>query len=534
MADRTSLPSQETHGWCFVFDRLSEAASAALASDLAPLLACGDVIALSGDLGMGKSSFARALLRARAGDPWLEVPSPTFTLVQGYAMPDEDGEASLEIAHFDLYRISDSEELYEIGFEESWEAGAALVEWPDRADDLLPPSCLWLCFSAGESDEARVLTIAGNDVWRERLMRLCQKRRLLIDAGWGDALRHPIASDLSPRSYDRVMRPQDPFSETSEHPEELQQTAILMDMPERQPGPLLPDGRLYDQVAHRVTALAPMLSIAEGLETLGLRVPHRFGASVEEGLMLWEDFGGVTLAEGPEEPVDARYLATVSALAHLHQQPLPIRFEGTGGRHTLSRYDRDAFEVELDVFLDHYWPHVHGSACPEEKRAEFKALWLPFIDRITETGQVLVLRDVQDPNCFWLGADARDGAIGFIDFQDCLIGPHAYDLAALSMDARVTIPASLEQAMRSHYVSLRGFDAAAAATFTETYHIIAAQRTSKNLGAFARAANQAGRTGYLAHVPRSLDYLSRAMDHPLLGALKGWYEAEGLLTATDR
>ncbi len=101
-----------------------EAATVRLAEDLALILLPGDVIALHGDLGMGKSTLARALLRAFADDAHLEVPSPTFTLVQTYDFP------RLTIAHFDLYRLGGAEELDEIGFDEAIRDGAALIEWP--------------------------------------------------------------------------------------------------------------------------------------------------------------------------------------------------------------------------------------------------------------------------------------------------------------------------------------------------------------------------------------------------------------------
>nr|WP_321454588.1 tRNA (adenosine(37)-N6)-threonylcarbamoyltransferase complex ATPase subunit type 1 TsaE [uncultured Cohaesibacter sp.] len=535
MADQTSSSSQKSSDWSFRFDRLSEAASAALATDLAPLLTCGDVLALEGDLGMGKSFFARALLRARADDPFMEVPSPTFTLVQSYEI--ETGEEMLELSHFDLYRISDCEELYEIGFEEAWESGAALVEWPDRADDLMPASTLWLSFEPAETDDARCLTLNSNATWGERLSRLCDKRQLLIEAGWGDGVRKAICSDLSPRTYDRVTRPKSNPDDISENQpqvagldtQDAPQSAILMDMPERAPGPALVDGRLYDLVAHRVTRLAPMLSICEGLQALGLRVPDRYGVNLDEGLLLWEDFGALTLAEGPETPIEVRYLAAVSALAKLHQHPTPHAFTGSGGTHVLSQYDKAAFEVELDVFLDHYWPHVRGMACPDDKRTGFRTLWSPYLEQLESARQVLVLRDVQDPNCFWLDEKDGEGSIGFIDFQDCLIGPQVYDLAALSMDARVTIPTALTEKMIQHYKAVLGFNEAESRAFDETFYLASAQRISKNLGAFARAANQAGRMSYLAHIPRSLAYLENSMSHPLLKPLKDWYLAEGLL-----
>ena len=492
--------------WQFTFDPLDENASIALAHDLALVLKEGDVLALDGDLGLGKSTLARALLRARADDPYLEVPSPTFTLVQDYQIDD------LSISHFDLYRISDFEELYEIGLEESWQDGCALIEWPDRAEDLLPAETLWLHFEQGDNPDARRLTLSGSVTWADRLQRLCEKRALLIGSGWGDALRDPIAGDLSPRSYDRVKKA------------DASAVAIMMDSPERQPGPELADGRLYDEVAHRVTRLAPMVSITENLDTLGLRVPHIYGHQLDQGLMLWEDFGAETLATGPEAPIAERFMATLSALARLHERDIPTAFDGSGGIHPLSRFDPDALSVELDVFLDWYWPYTRGDIEPEAL-TNFKKLWTPLLDRLQKTEQSLVLRDVQDPNCFWLG----DDNIGFIDFQDCMIGPAAYDIAALCLDARVTICPTLESQLKAHYCSERQFSAEQIEAFEEAYALCGAQRTSKNLGAFARAHTSLGRSDYLEHIPRGLDYLGRVLEHPALTALGDFYRSHNLL-----
>lgn len=497
--------------WRFTFDLLDEGASEALAADLADLIRPGDVLALDGDLGMGKSTLARALLRAHADDPYLEVPSPTFTLVQDYEL------AGMPISHFDLYRISDFEELYEIGLEESWQEGCALIEWPDRAEELLPPETLWLHLAHNEGEDARQLTLSGPSSWQGRLERVCQKRALLIASGWGDAIRTAIKGDLSPRSYERVLRP------------DIGQSAILMDSPAREPGPLLPDGRLYDLVAHRVTSLGPMISICEGLEALGLRVPNIHGHVVEEGLMLWEDFGGTTLAEGPEAPVTERYKATLSALANLHAQKNPIIFEGAGGSHPLSRYDPDALMVELDVFIDWYWLHAKGTACPDPERGRFKTLWVPLLDQLQQGEQSLVLRDVQDPNCFWLKGEKEGEHIGFIDFQDCMIGPSAYDVSALCLDARVTINPELESQLKSHYLDQREMDGQMRNSFDSAYAICAAQRISKNLGAFARASLDLGRADYLAHIPRSLDYLERVLVHEALGEVRDFYRAHALI-----
>ena len=106
------------------------------AAKLAPQLRQGDTILLHGNLGTGKTVFARALIRALSGDEDLEVPSPTFTLVQTYDTPLG------ALWHFDLYRLENSDEIYELGWEEALSGGIMLVEWPERLGTLLPPSRL--------------------------------------------------------------------------------------------------------------------------------------------------------------------------------------------------------------------------------------------------------------------------------------------------------------------------------------------------------------------------------------------------------
>lgn len=143
-----------------------EAATAALARRLAPALRAGDVLALRGDLGAGKTAFARALVRALAGDDEAEVPSPTFTLVQTYDAP------AAPVWHFDLYRLSGPDEVEELGWDEVGQ-GIAVVEWPDRLGPLLPRDRLELTMafdsSGGGEPEARRADLAGFGAWGPRL-----------------------------------------------------------------------------------------------------------------------------------------------------------------------------------------------------------------------------------------------------------------------------------------------------------------------------------------------------------------------------
>ncbi len=138
------------------------AATEALAVRVAGLARAGDAILLEGPLGAGKSAFARAFLRAASGDPALEVPSPTFTLVQGYELPR--GVAH----HFDLWRLDGPAGLAELGWEEARE-GIVLVEWPDRLGPLRPAAALTVALGPGADEGARQATLSG---WPGRLAAL--------------------------------------------------------------------------------------------------------------------------------------------------------------------------------------------------------------------------------------------------------------------------------------------------------------------------------------------------------------------------
>ena len=145
------------------FDLPDLSATAALAQTLAPHLRAGDVIALRGGLGAGKTTFARALISALR-DEETEVPSPTYTLVQTY-----DG-SDFPIFHFDLYRLDDPNDVVELGWDETVD-GVSLIEWPDRAGPHLPAWRLDLTLEIiGDFRKAR-LEPHGED-WQTRLHEL--------------------------------------------------------------------------------------------------------------------------------------------------------------------------------------------------------------------------------------------------------------------------------------------------------------------------------------------------------------------------
>lgn len=146
-------------------DLPDEAATGRLAAAVAALARPGDVILLLGDLGTGKTSFARAFIAARAGRA-TDVPSPTFTLVQTYDLP------SGTIWHFDLYRLERPDDVRELGIDEAFADGISLVEWPDRLGETLPADRLEIALAYGDRAQERRAVLTGFGNWGERVAQV--------------------------------------------------------------------------------------------------------------------------------------------------------------------------------------------------------------------------------------------------------------------------------------------------------------------------------------------------------------------------
>jgi tRNA threonylcarbamoyladenosine biosynthesis protein TsaE len=147
-----------------VIDLPDEAATAALAARIAGVAQPGDVIVLNGELGAGKTSFARAFITARGGRE--AVPSPTFTLAQMYELADAT------VWHFDFYRLRDPEEAWELGIEDAFPGGISLIEWPERCAALIPRRRLEISLVSGAKPSARQAILdPGDDSggWAARL-----------------------------------------------------------------------------------------------------------------------------------------------------------------------------------------------------------------------------------------------------------------------------------------------------------------------------------------------------------------------------
>ena len=483
-----------------------EAATGLLGADIAAALRPGDVVALSGDLGAGKTALARAIVRALSADRDMDVPSPTFTLVQEYA-------GRLPVRHFDLYRLAAPEEAQEIGLFDRYDAGIMLVEWPERAGTALQPT---LTVALAEKDGGRIVDITGTDAAMARLARSLAARDFLDGAGWWGADRAFLQGDASSRSYETIRM-------------EGRQPVILMDAPRQPDGPPIRDGRPYSQIAHLAESVTPFVAVANVLRNKGVAAPRIEAQDLDAGFLLIEDLGHESFLAGGEPVVD-RYRAAAELLAHIHRDGWPRYFPVSDDQdYTPPNYDREAMLIEVELLADWYIPYVTGAPMQAVDRAAYVAAWEKVLDGLYGTETSLVLRDYHSPNLIWRGGRSGLDRLGVIDFQDALFGPAAYDVASLAQDARVTIPARLERATVEAYCTARRahgvFDRDA---FDRAYAIMSVQRNSKILGIFVRLDRRDGKPHYLAHLPRIRDYVARSLGHEALAPLLPIYGALGL------
>jgi N-acetylmuramate 1-kinase len=488
----------------------NETATAQLMADLALLIGPGDVIALSGDLGAGKTAAARAMIRYLADDDALEVPSPTFTLVQAYDLPP------FPLLHADLYRISDASELEEIGLAPLPEGTVALIEWPERAGRALSPDRIEIAFNHRPAlgSTARSAEITGHGKAAAVVERLKALRQFLAEAGFGEARRRRMTGDASIRSYARLIRDDGAF--------------ILMNSPQRPDGPAIYDGKSYSAAVHLAEDVKPFVAIAAGLRARGLSAPLIHHADLDGGFLITEDFGGTGFIESdPPQPIPERYEAAVDMLVALHHEPMPeILPLAPHVSYRIPTFDTDALLVETGLMLEWYLPD-RGAPPSDDLRAEFVAMWRDLLQKPTSAAKTWVLRDFHSPNLIWLGERNGIERVGIIDFQDAVLGPAAYDLVSLLQDARIDVPEVLELTLFSRYIKARreadaGFDPA---EFAALYAIMSAQRNTRLLGTFARLNRRDGKPQYLRHQPRIWTYLNRSLVHPALAPVRAWYEA---------
>ncbi|AOF89164.1 tRNA (adenosine(37)-N6)-threonylcarbamoyltransferase complex ATPase subunit type 1 TsaE [Sinorhizobium sp. RAC02] len=485
-----------------------DAATIRFGEDMALALKRGDYVALHGDLGAGKSTFARAVIRAIADDALLEVPSPTFTLVQSY-------ELRIPVAHFDLYRIADAAEIDELGFDEALSDGICLVEWPEKGSGALPTDGITLRF-VHEGDGRRV-GIDGLAAALTRIRRSLAIRAFLDNAGYQNATRRHLTGDASVRAYEHVY--------TGE------KRLVLMDSPRHTPGPILAKGKYYQQIAHIAEDVRPFIAIGRYLVSRDLRAPAIYDMDIDQGILLIEDLGSEGVLDADGVPITERYRESAACLARMHGQvfarDLPV---ANGIVHRVPDFDRDAMQIEVSLLTDWYLPWKRGTPASDEERRDYIAIWDGLIESLAEAEHNLLLRDFHSPNIIWRPEATGTDRVGIIDFQDAMIGPSAYDVASLVQDARVDMPDGVADEVFEHYLVLREKDAGFDRTrFLRDWHVMAAQRNCKLIGLWVRLMQRDGKPAYMRHMPRTFRNLTRALGHPDLAPLRDWCEKAGIL-----
>ena len=487
-----------------------------LAQRLSLIARAGDTIALRGDLGAGKTSFARFLIEALQGqgarDGDGEIPSPTFALLQEYDT------ARMPIAHFDLYRLRDASELEEIGFDDATSRALVLVEWPERAGEALPADRIELALAETSAPEARHVTVRGLGAAAPKIQRLGEITHFLGTAGWREADVAYLQGDASQRAYARL-RARDG------------RRAILMDAPRQPDGPPVRDGLSYSRIAHLAEDVGPFVAVAGALSRAGLSAPAILAADLERGLVLLEDLGDGVYGELIKDPGRAGqeelWTAALDTLIALRRAAPPCVCPLAGGQsHALPRLDRPVLEIEAGLLPAWYWPEVKGAPMPAAELAAYSALWAPLIDRLVADPPGWMLRDYHSPNLLWLPERAGHARVGVIDFQDALQGPWAHDVMSLLQDARVDVPAEIEDRLLDRYCARMitvqpDFDEPA---FRAIYATYGALRATRLLGLWVRLLRRDGKPNYLQHAPRTWDYLERNLRHPDLAALRSWYD----------
>lgn len=329
------------------------------------------------------------------------------------------------------------------------------------------------------------MTIPGDSITADTRDALIG--RFLNAHGLAGATRAPLAGDASARRYERLTLPDGT-------------TRILTDTP--------------DPAAD----LIPFIAIGRVLERLGLSVPRVLAADTAAGLAVQEDFGDDTFTrclDRGDDPAPLYALAT-DALIQLHRGFTPADAAGL----ELPLYDAGLFVEQVMLFADAYIPLTLGRPLSDRERNDHAATWMAVVEPVCAGPRSLLLRDYHMGNLMRV---PRDGvrAAGLIDFQGAGLGPVAYDLMSLVEDARRDVPDDLASAIKARY--LDAFPALDRAAFHGTFAVLGAVRHARVIGIFARLAVREGRRGYLVHMPRLWRLLERALAHPDLAPVAGWF-----------
>jgi N-acetylmuramate 1-kinase len=311
--------------------------------------------------------------------------------------------------------------------------------------------------------------MAANGTLPERL------EPFMESIGWSGATATPLTGDASFRRYFRVAGDDG-------------RKAMLMHAPPPHEDP------------------KPFVDVTQYLRTHGFRAPEIYGADLDDGLLLIEDFGDQRMREHLDDHPDDEdtiYRDAINTLVQLKDAPVA----------DVAPYDEAAYLREVGLLTDWYLPAMGLEA----DQAAYNQMWSKALAPLLEAPKATVLRDYHAENIMLL----QDGEQGLIDYQDALIGHPAYDLVSILQDARRDVAPALEARMLEHYRAAAnpGYD------LDLHYALLGAQRNTKIIGIFTRLWKRDGKARYLDFLPRMWGLLERDLEHPGLAPLKNWFDA---------
>lgn len=293
----------------------------------------------------------------------------------------------------------------------------------------------------------------------------------LAEAGWGQAVRAPLAGDASARRYERLGTGG--------------ATAVLMDAPAGGDTPRF-------------------VELAEWLSAEGYSAPRILARRPERGLLLLEDLGddliAALVAADPAREAGL-YRAITDFLLDLHRRPAPD---------FLAPLDGAGLAGLVTLTADWY------PVASETAAAEIPALIAQLYEALDQEAPVMCLRDFHAQNILWLPAREGVARLGLLDFQDAVAAHPAYDLVSVLQDARREVSVRVERAEIRHYSSQKGLEQS---RFEALYALLGAQRSLRILGIFARLSLAFGKAHYVDLIPRSWRYIERNLAHPHLHPL---------------
>ncbi len=352
--------------------------------------------------------------------------------------------------------------------------------------------------------------------------------RVMSEAGFGGAIRDPLAQDASTRSYERIAH-----KGTS---------AILMKAPPGNEGanpPCPPDADEATRKALGWNALSRLaasrveafVAVGDHLAAHGFSAPKILAVDAEAGIAVIEDLGNDlyanVIAEGRADEVTL-YEAAGETLGSLHAIPPPSALPSPLGPWPILDFDRIALRENADLFVEWTPKFLGRSEASADERAAWCAIRDDLIGEILTQPRAFTLRDYHAENVLWL--PERDGIarVGLLDFQDAVHGYRAWDFAMLLHDARRDVsPAAHSAAVRA-YLEKSG---ANEADFARELAIQGAINALRILGIFSRLVGRDGKQRYREFMPREAGHLAAVMGHPRLKDLKNWVEKNAPLAA---